>query len=107
MFDHTFLESVDQTGPSRRQSTSNAEAKKTTQVWKTRIFLVLILAAFGACFEPLITRKRDYCLRDCTEMPGTCQEVNEEFVCVCLNGYSGNHISGCQDIDECATGLLA
>ena len=66
--------------------------------------LLIILAAFGACFEPLITKKRDYCLRDCSTMPGTCQEVNEEFICVCLDGYTGGHISGCQDIDECAEG---
>ena len=39
-------------------------------------------------------------------MPGKCEEVNEEFVCVCLDGYTGNHISGCKDIDECATGKL-
>ena len=101
-----ILGSVDKTGPSRRQSTSNekVEGKDDTKVWKKRLLLLIIFAAFGACFEPLIARKRDYCLRDCSQMPGTCQKVNEEYICVCLDGYTGNHISGCQDIDECAEG---
>ena len=101
-------ESVDKSAPNGIASYPEKAEDSTKRRGLKRSLLVLILvAACVASFEPLFTRKRDYCLRDCSLMPGKCEEVNEEFVCVCLDGYTGNHISGCEDIDECVTGKLS
>ena len=76
-----------------------------TPIWK-KVFLAIILisALVATLVAALYVPEREHCLRECG-VSAECQysEEFQDYVCVCKDGYEGNHINGCRDINECET----
>ena len=79
------------------------ELNEKTPLWKKLVFALVVLSmVIIALVVAISPTKRTSCLRNCGE-DSECEYSDEydQYVCVCKDGYTGNHISGCEDINEC------
>ena len=85
-------------------SDTNCGAKFSNLNTKYKVAIAFaVIGCFCASFVPaLYQTKRTVCLRDCDETAecGFSDEY-DQYVCICKDGYVGNHISGCLDVNEC------